>query len=633
MKIGFAKIDITPPLQARLCGQLAPVKAQGIESPLYATALCLDDGARKVALVSCDILLVPNALAREVAEASPVDEVVVCATHTHSGPETVELFGGGADKQYLASLKRGIILSIETAVASLREGELFHAKGSLEGYAFNRRFLMSGGTVETHPLKGNPRVVKPEGPDSKDIDVLFAKNDGGKLLGGVVVFGCHATVMERDNALVSADFPGKTTQFLADELGVPFLYLQGACGDICQVNPLDTTRHEVGKDWAAAMGKAVGTKAMELMKSQPVKLDGPLKVMTSTIELPRREIPPDLRQWAERHQVTGAEAPTLSDYGNEWYGRLPDGKLSLEELFATPFWADFYATEIKIRGRDYQRCPTMRFDIKTLALGGVALVTLPCELFVEWQDRIKAASPFERTVVVELANGWNGYIPTREAFSRPGGYETKEVTSTMLVPEAGDMVFSAVMDTLRTKRILFFGDSIAVGVGASRPAKRFSSMLVAKLGQVWQEINLGVSGSTLASAGYHDVLPKALAEKPDVFVIQYGVNDNALATPVGEFLALYRGTVLAAKKELPAAVIVCVTICPSWSHYQSSPEWLEAANAGIKDIAATEGALVALNYEKMENRRDLFPDGIHPNDGGHLIMAEAIFETLKGDGR
>ena len=630
MKIGFAKIDITPPLGVSLCGQLAPVKARGVESPLCATALCLDDGTKRLALVSCDILLVTNDLAREVAEASPVDEVVVCATHTHSGPETVELFGGGADRRYLASLKQGILRSIETAAASLREGELFHAKGALEGWAFNRRFLMDDGTVETHPLKGNPHVLKPEGPDSKDLDALFAKDGNGKLLGGVVVFGCHATVMERGNDLISSDFPGKTTQFLADQLGVPFLYLQGACGNACQVNPLDATRREVGKEWAAAMGKAIGFKTMEMMKSRPRKLEGPIQVFTSAMELPRRRIPPELLQRAEQHRPSGAAAPKLSDYGSELHGRLPDGTLSLEALFATPFWADFHANEIKTLARDHRRCPTMRFDIKTLAIGGTAIVTLPCELFVEWQDRIKASSPFENTVVVELANGWNGYIPTREAFARPGGYETKEVTSAPLAPGAGDAMFAAVMDTLRTKRILFFGDSIAVGVGASSPARRFSSILAAKLGQAWQEINLGVSGSTLAAAGYHDVLPKALEEKPDVFVIQYGVNDNALATPIEEFLRLYRETVATVKKALPAAIVVCVTICPSWNHYQSSTAWLAAANTGIKDIAAAAGVLTALNHERMVDRGELFPDGIHPNDEGHLVMAESIFQTLKG---
>ena len=76
------------------------------------------------------------------------------------------------------------------------------------------------------------------------------------------------------------------------------------------------------------------------------------------------------------------------------------------------------------------------------------MVALPCELFVEWSLAIYDQSPFENTFVVELANGWSGYIPTMKAFERSGGYETKEVTSTMLIPEAGDMILQAVLEML-----------------------------------------------------------------------------------------------------------------------------------------------------------------------------------------
>ena len=130
------------------------------------------------------------------------------------------------------------------------------------------------------------------------------------------------------------------------------------------------------------------------------------------------------------------------------YGELPDNKVSLDDLFKTPFWANFYANEIKTLDRMRTKNQEMPFTIKIVSQDNWAMVFLPCELFVEWANLISEKSPFDFTSVVTLANGWNGYIPTTKAFERCGGYETKEVTSTMLVPEAGEIAASEIIETL-----------------------------------------------------------------------------------------------------------------------------------------------------------------------------------------
>ena len=452
MKTGFAKIDITPPNGTLMGGQLIAPESSGVESRLFATAMCIDDGDRKTVIVSCDVLMLPNSFVNQVMEeisSGDIAEVLICTTHTHSGPLTVEVFGEKANVSYMKELKRCIIEAIQTASADCTESELSYVHGELEGYAFNRRFIMNDGTVETHPLRKNPHIVKPEGPDSKDIKLICAKDPKGKILGGALVFACHATVMERNNTLISTDFPGKTVQFLENSTGGTFLYLQGACGNIGSVNPLDSSMIGVGKDWAEIMGKAIGSKAGELLKAASIESGEKVNVLTRTIKLPRREIAPELLRWAQKHRNKATFTPELSDYGYELYGEIASGKLALEDYFRTDCWADFYANEIKTLAKDYQSQPELPFTIKIITIGNTAIVSLPCELFIEWQNKIVASSPFENTCVVELSNGWNGYIPTKEAFLRPGGYETKNVTSTMLIPEAGDIMFAAIMDMLK----------------------------------------------------------------------------------------------------------------------------------------------------------------------------------------
>ena len=459
MSIGFAKINITPPVGSAMAGQLLCYKATGIESELFATAMCVDDGGTKIVFVSCDVLIISNETADEVcsgiekATGVPAESVIICTTHTHSGPVTQDIFGMDADMAYIKNMKAWIVDAAREACDNCRSGRLLVAKGELEGYAFNRRFVMSDGTIETHPLKGDSRIVSAEGPDSKDLHVFYALDSASKPMGAMVVFGCHATVMERDNQLISSDYAGKVSAFVSEKLGgVPVLFLQGACGNICQVNPQNTSNAEVGLAWTKIMGAAIGQKAIDLLSDVPTETTGAIRVFADTLEIPRRVIDQDLVQWAQCHKEIPAQTPILSDYGVESYGKIEYPKVSLEELFNTPFWSNFYANEILTRERDRIKQPKMPFKIRVIVQDNWAMVALPCELFVEWSNEICRLSPFEFTSVVELVNGWNGYIPTMKAFERKGGYETKEVTSTMLIPQAGQMVLETVIKMLNATK-------------------------------------------------------------------------------------------------------------------------------------------------------------------------------------
>ncbi|MBT4483335.1 MAG: hypothetical protein HOC71_06625 [Candidatus Latescibacteria bacterium] len=452
MNIGFSRIDITPPTGTYLSGQLISLPARGVESNLYASAMYLDDGETSVVFVSCDVLTIPNEMARKIGEEAeaasgiPADNIVVCATHTHSGPNTVDIFGMEADKSYITRYKDGIIEAIQDAKANCVEGTLFIANGQLEGYAFNRRFIMSDGTIETHPLKNDPHIVKPEGPDSKNIFLWYSSNSEGKPLGVAVNYGCHATVMKRDNDMISSDYPGKVTEYITKKLGsdVVALFLQSASGNICQVNPLNSSQNEVGVEWTRIMGEAIGQRAVELIEESKTLSGGKIRLLHETIEIPRRRIDADLVEWANKHTDISTETPTLSDYGSELYGQIKAPAMSLADLFETSFWANFYANEIRTLEKMRASKPVLPLTIKVIAQDNWACVAVPCEVFIELGNEICENSPFEHTSVVGLANGWNGYITTKRAFERKGGYETKEVTSTMLIPEAYDIVLDVV---------------------------------------------------------------------------------------------------------------------------------------------------------------------------------------------
>jgi len=194
-------------------------------------------------------------------------------------------------------------------------------------------------------------------------------------------------------------------------------------------------------------------------------------------------------------------------------------------------------------------------------------------------------------------------------------------------------------DLASAGKLLVLGDSIACGVGSSSQDRRFTSLVrnaLNQAGERWQEINLAISGSCLVdtawphrgASAYPHLLSRVVEQHPDILIIQHGTNDNTLGHSLGEFLWAYRRLVSAVKEQCPKTKIVCMTICPLWGIERGDGSWLEQVNAGIQEIAARENTLLAQTYLKLHRRRGLFPDGIHPNDEGHQIMADSVLDAL-----
>jgi neutral ceramidase len=92
LSAGAGKADITPRTGYYLGGWTrADRVAQGQHTRLWARALVLQEGDRKVALVAVDLFMVPGGLVKHVADALAgrglsEQTILISASHTHSGP-------------------------------------------------------------------------------------------------------------------------------------------------------------------------------------------------------------------------------------------------------------------------------------------------------------------------------------------------------------------------------------------------------------------------------------------------------------------------------------------------------------------------------------------------------------------
>ena len=131
MKSGYHSAIITPPIPCGMGGYAARSgPAEGVHDPLFARTLVLEEGGRRLAIVTCDILHVDRPLAEavraRVADLTgiPPERVMLLASHTHAGPSTAWWRGEPAPPEYLAWLPLQLAGSLLQATRRMEEVEV-----------------------------------------------------------------------------------------------------------------------------------------------------------------------------------------------------------------------------------------------------------------------------------------------------------------------------------------------------------------------------------------------------------------------------------------------------------------------------------------------------------------------------
>ena len=95
---------------------------------------------------------------------------------------------------------------------------------------------------------------------------------------------------------------------------------------------------------------------------------------------------------------------------------------------------------------------------KNLRIGDLAITAIPNEVFAEIGLELKAKSPFKPTFNIELANGYNGYLPT-PAQHKLGGYETWRARSSYLEVDAAPKITQTLFLLLNKLHSAYLGAS------------------------------------------------------------------------------------------------------------------------------------------------------------------------------
>ena len=456
-RAGVGRVDITPPLTAPHAswGAQVHVLPDGVEAPLWATALVVADGTTTAAWVDLDLVIVSRAesgaIRQAVAEAVgiPPEAVRVSVTHNHAGPPpsawnwTAE--GAEALAGYYHMLPAYAAGAARLALANLRPATAAAGTGASR-VAVNRR--------ETAPTGRMVTGVNPDGPIDPEVFVLRIDGAAGGPLAAVVGYTMHPTTLGPGNRMVSPDWPGHLKRTVEAITGATCLFAQGATGDIgpgpdgftddlavprrlgqlvgCEAarvflglaSPAVRHRHDRIWESGAPLGK---------WTAEPIAAPTPtVAVRSETVALPLIAQPP-LEE--ARQRVADAER-RLND--------LKTAAAPAAEVEAATFVTK-RANMALSRAEAYGGKAEVPVELHLLRIGPAVLAGTEGEPFAAIGKSVKADSPWPATWFGGYTGGWAGYVPMAEDYPL-GGYE---VDTSPFAPEAAARLIAGAVAALR----------------------------------------------------------------------------------------------------------------------------------------------------------------------------------------
>ena len=398
--VGYAEVEITPPLGVTMPGYFQERKSTGVLDPLLAKAVALQRGETTLLIITLDLLGVEQPVVQRIRAAVqaktgvPPERIFVHSTHTHTGATIEEIQD---------ALPAQVAEAAGKAAANLKEeNDAVLGAATEESVAFIRRYLMADGTVKTNPGRVNPNIVHPMGTIDPTVNLLAF--NGAKIM--LVSYGLHPDCI--GGTLFSADYPYHLTTGVKEILGEDWnvLYLNACCGNVNHINVNDPNQkssyeesRRIGKTLAQAVLRAV-------QHAVPLVIDA-LDSRTVQVDCPIRRVPDEIYAWAkEELQANPAEASKRKF--NEY---TPSGVIELAETKET--------------------CRPA--EIIVFRIGPIGLVGLPAESFVELARDIQLHSLLHPTWVIGLTGGSMGYMPHPRGYDE-GGYEAS-FSSARYAPE------------------------------------------------------------------------------------------------------------------------------------------------------------------------------------------------------
>lgn len=438
LQAGAAIVDITPDqLPVLVNGGMLSKSADQIKTRIHARAIALSDGTTSIAMVVVDSCMLPRILLDDAKQKAfsmtgiKPENILVSATHTHSAPSSFGALGTDPDPNYVGLVRIRIAEAIANAHANLQPAKVGWGSTNADSFTALRRWVRRPDKVDIDPF-GNPtvranmhaaqnldNVTGPSGPEDPELSIIAFQSMEGKPIAAMANFSMHYF----SDQPISADYFGLFCDGLQrhvtkqqDETPFVGIMSHGCSGDIWRRDYMNWR----GKDDATIESYTQGLVAVAAGLYDTIKFEEADSIAMAQQELPMKYRTPDLQRlnWA-RSIVDGIENNTPKDK---------------EEVYAREQVLLHQMQETKVL-------------VQAIRIGRFAIASTPNETYALTGLKIKHQSPLEQTMVIELANGADGYIPPPEQH-RLGGYNTWAARSAGLEVTAEPRIVSTNLGLL-----------------------------------------------------------------------------------------------------------------------------------------------------------------------------------------
>ena len=407
IRAGFSRVDVTPPLGSYLSGYFGDRYAKGMIDPLYLNAVALSDGENTAVIITADFLGIREAYATPIRNRISeytginVDNIIVSALHQHTSI-CLRLDPSGKnnvldDDSYLDVLYRKFCDVAKMAIDDMSEATLGLAEmQALEQIAFIRRFRMKDGSTKTNASR-DPEMLHPIGEPDNTVRLLrFVREGKGDI--AMVNFSTHPDTVKGE--LYSADWPGYTRNYVeADHEGTSCILINGVQGDS---NHIHYTKESVGRGGPHAryMGRVIADTVNQIWdKTEECKIEK----LSASVDFV--------------YHITRTEGAELYDVCKEKLKAFREKLIPASELafVGGPGGANRI---VRMRTDPLFR----KIAVSVVSLGKINFVGFGGEPFSHYATAVREALPEKYIVALCCANGYEGYLPTKEAYDE-GGYE------------------------------------------------------------------------------------------------------------------------------------------------------------------------------------------------------------------
>ena len=244
-KVGYASANINPKIGYGIMGYYIPRYVKGYLDDLETSAVVIEFGKRKIAIISVDVCSLTVAQADKIKEVVhnktdiSVDDIFISTIHTHTGPLlTVNTIFDTTEEEiaeYNKFLMSRIADTVAMALNDLKSAKIGYGIGNVaDRVAYIRRYKMKDGSTMTCPPVDDPNIDHPIGEIDKRVNVVRIDREGGETI-VLVNYGVHADTVNGE--LISPDWPGWMRKTVGKALdGTKCVYITGAQGDVGSTN-------------------------------------------------------------------------------------------------------------------------------------------------------------------------------------------------------------------------------------------------------------------------------------------------------------------------------------------------------------------------------------------------------------